>query len=164
MGDKYYTVADVAKILGLTEYTVRKKIREGEIEAIRGASDREGYKIPLEALANYLSKEKSRGISDLGLAALPLITGVGLGIAELIGGMVRSNAKSKNKKDLKKIRDLSIESLKDEIEATQYYIQALELDGDEITKENQKRILESKAKIKTLERQIKEIQLKYELE
>ncbi|MBQ7197174.1 MAG: helix-turn-helix domain-containing protein [Synergistaceae bacterium] len=164
MSDKYYTVADVAKILGLTEYTVRKKIREGQLDALKGASDRDGYKIPVEALTKYLSEEKHIGISDLGFAALPVIAGVGLGIAGLIGGMVRSNAKSKNKKDLKKIRDLSIESLRDEIEATQYYIQALELDGEEITKENQKRILESKAKIKTLERQIKEIQIKYELE
>lgn len=55
------------------------------------------------------------------------------------------------------------ESIRDEIEATEYHIQALELDGDDMSKEDKKRVLEAKAKIKMLERRIKEIEIEYEL-
>ena len=53
LGEKTCTVAEAAKVLGLTEYTVRKKIRDGDIKAIKGSSDREGYKIPLDELMRY---------------------------------------------------------------------------------------------------------------
>ncbi|MBQ6776108.1 MAG: helix-turn-helix domain-containing protein [Synergistaceae bacterium] len=168
----FFTVAEAAKILGLTEYTVRKKIRDGDIHAIKGASDREGYKIPREALMEYAQGDKRSGLSGiladvvgspagLGIAAaVPFVAGLGLGLGAL--GAAAGTSK-RNNADYRKIRDLSIESLQDEIEATQYYIQAMELD-DNPSKEDQKKILEAKAKIKTLERQIKEIKLKFELE
>ncbi|MBQ9419742.1 MAG: helix-turn-helix domain-containing protein [Synergistaceae bacterium] len=150
----YYTVSEVSKILGLTEYTIRKKIRDGDLRAIRGASDRDGYKIPRDALRDYANGKKLPELaSALGLGFV-----AGLGIASLAS----DNSTRKKHADFKKIRDLSIASLQDEIDATDYYIQAMELD-DNPTKEEKKKILEAKAKIKTLERQIKEIKLKFEL-
>ncbi len=63
----------------------------------------------------------------------------------------------------KKIRDITIGGLQDEIEAIQYLIQSLELDGENISINDKKKILEYKARIKLLERQIKEIELHFEI-
>ena len=161
---KFYTVTEAAKILGLTEYTVRKKIRDGDLKGVK-ESDREGYRIPYEELIRYAQENRRSGIGkDFGLgiaaAALPFVAG--FGVATALSSLL--NKGSKEKIFTEKIRNLSIESLRDEIEATQYYIQALEIDGDKITKEDKKRVLEAKAKIKFLERQIKEIEIKYELD
>ena len=42
-----YTTEDVAKISGLSEYTVRKKIRDGDLPA-DGEGNRSGYRIKKE--------------------------------------------------------------------------------------------------------------------
>lgn len=51
------TVKDVAELTGMSEYTIRKKLREGEIEG-ELSSDREGYRVSRESLAKYLQKAK----------------------------------------------------------------------------------------------------------
>lgn len=156
-GEKTCTVSEAAKVLGLTEYTVRKKIRDGDIKAIKGSSDREGYRIPLDELMRYA---ENHGHSEM-------FTGFGL-IGDFLGAGLQKildnfdSVKRKNP-NYARIKNLTIESIQDEIEATEYHIQALELDGDDISREDRKKILEAKAKIKTLERKIKEIELEYEL-
>ena len=60
--EKTYTVTEAAKVLGLTEYTARKKIRDGNIKAIKGSSDREGYRIPFDELMRYT---ENHGLSEL---------------------------------------------------------------------------------------------------
>ena len=57
---EYYTTKQAAEILGLTEYTVRKKLRNKEIKAIEGSSAREGYKIDKEDLEDYARRMASK--------------------------------------------------------------------------------------------------------
>ena len=164
---KFCTVTEAAKILGLTEYTVRKKIREGDLKGVK-ESDREGYKIPYEELIRYAQENRRSGIGkdffEAGITAMALPFVAGFGVAAALSSLSnKTNKNSQEKIITKKIRNLSIESLRDEIEATQYYIQALEIDGDKISNEDKKRVLQAKAKIKFLEHQIKEIELKYEI-
>ena len=54
----YYTTEDVAKISGLSEYTVRKKIRDGELPA-EGEGNRSGYRIRKDALMEFLVNQRS---------------------------------------------------------------------------------------------------------
>ena len=139
-GEKTCTVAEAAKVLGLTEYTVRKKIRDGDIKAIKGSSD-------LDELMRYA---ENHGHSEI-------FTGFGL-IGDFLGAglqKILDNLDSVKKKNpnYARIKDLTIASIQDEIEATEYHIQALELDGDDISREDRKKILDK----------IKEIELEYEL-
>lgn len=55
---EYYTTEDVAKISGLSDYTVRKKIREGELPA-EGEGNRSGYRIRKEELLDFLFKQRT---------------------------------------------------------------------------------------------------------
>ena len=184
--DRYYTVKDASEVLGLSEYTVRKKIREGEIAAIHGASDREGYKIPHDELIAYMKKSKRSGIAGLFAGAkdspaLGFMVGVGAGAAlpilgaaipgALFGGLglggiskVVTDAMNGVKKegvDEKEVLDLSVGSLQDEIDALKFWIEGLELNGDSLSVDDKKKILDAKVRIKLLERQIKEIKLKH---
>lgn len=54
-----YTTKEVADILGISEYTVRQKIRDDKIiaEKIPGVA---GYRISSEALEDYISKKKRK--------------------------------------------------------------------------------------------------------
>ena len=54
----YYTTEDVAKISGLSEYTVRKKIRDGELPA-EGEGNRSGYQIRKDALMEFLVNQRT---------------------------------------------------------------------------------------------------------
>ena len=55
---EYYTTEEVAKISGLSDYTVRKKIREGELSA-EGEGTRSGYRIRKEDLLEFLFKQRT---------------------------------------------------------------------------------------------------------
>jgi DNA binding domain, excisionase family len=55
---EYYTTEEVAKISGLSDYTVRKKIREGELRA-EGEGTRSGYRIRKEDLLEFLFKHRT---------------------------------------------------------------------------------------------------------
>ncbi|MBQ6774745.1 MAG: helix-turn-helix domain-containing protein [Synergistaceae bacterium] len=157
--EKTCTVAEAAKVLGLTEYTVRKKIRDGDIKAVKGTSDREGYRIPLDELMRYA---ESHGRSEIFTGFGLIADSLGAGLQKILDNLYSVDVKKKNP-NYEKIKTLTIASIQDEIEATEYHIQALELDGDDISKEDRKKILEANAKIKMLERKIKEIELEYEL-
>ena len=54
----YYTTEDVAKISGLSEYTVRKKIRDKELPA-DGEGSRSGYQIKKVNLMEFLFKQRT---------------------------------------------------------------------------------------------------------
>lgn len=157
VSEKTCTVSEAAKVLRLTEYTVRKKIRDGDIKAAKGSSDREGYRIPLNELMRYA---ENHGPSEIFAGFGHIGDFLGAGLQRILDNLESVKKKSPN---YAKIKNLAIESIKDEIEATEYHIQALELDGDDISREDKKKILEAKAKIKMLERKIKEIELEYEL-
>ena len=104
----------------------------------------------------------------IGPLLLPIAPALAVGGAAIAGriasliddGKGTSQEKNDNSKE---ILDLSIGSLEDQIEAIQYSIQALELKGDKLSVEDKQKILTGKAQIKLLERQIKELKLKYEM-
>lgn len=52
--EKFYTTKEVSEILGITEYTVRKKIREGDISAVTFPGHA-GYRVKHEALKDYIN-------------------------------------------------------------------------------------------------------------
>lgn len=52
--EKLYTTKEVSEILGVTEYTVRKKIRDGELPA-KTFPSHAGYRIKQEALRDYIN-------------------------------------------------------------------------------------------------------------
>lgn len=60
--DIFYTTKDLSDILDVTEYTVRKKIRDGEIQAetIPGQA---GYRVSKSNLDKYLKKNPHKNIS-----------------------------------------------------------------------------------------------------
>lgn len=177
LSDDLLTVKEAAELTGISEYTIRKRIREGEIDG-ECSSDREGYRISRENLASYLQKNKkplpiglfpgtfslaASGIAGLGSMLLPMASVLALGSA--IAGRIVSNDRGtlqdKNKSS-EEILNLSVGSLKDQIDAIQYSIQALEL-KEELSVEDKQKILTGKAQIKLLEQQIKELKLKYEM-
>lgn len=57
----FYTTKEVAELLKISEYTVRKKIREGEIQAEPGKS----YRISKDALEEYLENNLPTELLDL---------------------------------------------------------------------------------------------------
>ena len=60
----YYTVNEVAKIVGVTPFTVRKKIKIGELSANVPKNNRVGYKISKEALEDWIKNTK-KGMIDI---------------------------------------------------------------------------------------------------
>lgn len=54
--DNKYSTKDVAKILNMSEYSLRKKIRNNEIEAQKDPGQTK-YKITKDAIAKYTQKE-----------------------------------------------------------------------------------------------------------
>lgn len=58
-----YSTKDAANLLNISEYTVRKKIRDGEIKA-NLTSSKTGYRIEKEELENYAAKTGNKVIVD----------------------------------------------------------------------------------------------------
>ena len=195
----FYTVKDAAEVLGLSEYTVRKKIREGEIKAVQGSSDRDGYKIPHDELVAYIQKAKRAGlagmVSGVGVGitagiAMPVIaaattmavtapaflTGMSAGIADISKTVMDIlNDETNGGVNNEKVLELVIGTLEDEIEILKCEIKALQLGSTAFSEgsdkpegysslDNQKKKLACQMRIKLLERQIKAIKLRYELQ
>ena len=81
---KTLTVKEVAEQLGLSEYTVRKKIRDGEIEGDR-QSNRAGYQIPWESFRKYAERQDKKVGSLWSKAAI--VAGSSI-VGRLIGGPI----------------------------------------------------------------------------
>lgn len=52
MEDRFYTIDEVAELLGLSSQTIRKLVKEGRIKAIRLGH---AYRIPMESI-QYLKR------------------------------------------------------------------------------------------------------------
>ena len=61
--EKFYTTKEVSEILGLTEYTVRKKIREGDIKA-EIFPGHAGYRVKHDALKDYLIHHRGNALQE----------------------------------------------------------------------------------------------------
>ena len=188
------TVEEAAKLLNLSPYTIRKKIREGEIEAPAPINDRTGYMIPVKSLEKYESERKWRKDAALvslipgfaGIAAGTAMTGIGalvgamsmtpLGLlAKGVSNLVNDGIKDGNndgrkdgnitgKANKEEILNLSIGGLEDEIDIHDLAIQEIELKGDDLSTDDERKILMHKIEMKKLQQQIKAIKLQYELE
>ncbi|BAL85006.1 hypothetical protein SELR_pSRC101990 (plasmid) [Selenomonas ruminantium subsp. lactilytica TAM6421] len=158
----FFTTKQAAELLGLTEYTIRKKIRNNEIKAIPGSNVREGYKIEKESLLEYAKKNNVSPFKELSpfqLAfALNPVVGAGVGIYSLIKSIgFIGNSDNNTIKDKERIYKLGIQRLDKEIEGLNLQIEALNLEDKSV--ENEKLILEKKIKINELEQKIKEIEI-----
>ena len=163
---KYYDVSEAAKILNLSEYTVREKIRNKELKATREEGKRgRGYKIERERLSEYAQNNnitvstapKENGVSpDPSSVAAAILIGIGSVTSSLFGDKRKKNTKHANE-----IFDLSVKGIQDIIEANKYEIELLKLENSSV--ETQKKILEKMREIKTCEGMIKEIQINRKL-
>ena len=183
MTEELLTVKDVAELTGISEYTIRKKLREGEIKGKR-RSDREGYRVSRDDLLDYLQKAKKSipvelafsGGLGVGLATgstgllcsivSPFAVALGAGVAGVFTSLFSkvNDALREKRGNYKEVLELSIDSLRHRIEALRYSIQALELKGDSLSVEEKQKILEGKAQIELLEQQINELKLKFEVD
>lgn len=160
--NKFYTVREAAEKLNLAEYTVRKKISNKEIQAEK-TSNRDGYRIAEDELLNYIKKHPQRNNYEMlpGLGLIPAITagGVALGLDKTGNG-----TEDEKRKELARAK-LNINRLQDMIDAINLRIEALELEGgyDSLSIDEKKQVLQGRLNAKLIERQIKEIQLQYDL-
>ena len=61
--EKFYTTKEVSEILELTEYTVRKKIRDGDIKA-EIFPGHAGYRIKHDDLKDYISQHRGNALQE----------------------------------------------------------------------------------------------------
>ncbi len=176
--EKFYTTAEAAKELGLSQYTIRKKIREGEIRASK-QSLKEGYFIPRSSLEKY-RKEHPRSFAGAIATATTASMGLGLaagivpqalfrglpvlGLATVVGEQVAKILTDKNTMDKdrnKELLSLKKQQLEREAKAHQYDIETLEIKGgDNLTQEDKLKILDLKKKINNIESVILEIKMR----
>lgn len=128
--DKTFTVQKVADLLGISEFTVRRRIKEGKLKAEIG-SKKQGYRVSLDSLMEY-AKEQNLKIGSLwqqgavigGIASfgsriansLPMVpamavgAGVGIGIAKALSriiGLNRDLSKDDEKENNVEIAELN---------------------------------------------------------
>ena len=183
---KTLTVKEVAEQLGLSEYTVRKKIREGEIEGDR-QSNRAGYQIPWESFRKYAEQQdKKLGPlwSKAAIVAGSSIVGwlIGGPIGGFVGGLVTGGALFMNGdkaeaegtptdfEDLDELKDPEliekiIERLGAEMDEVNIRIEFAQYQVDEAAtpeekKEAMQSLMENKLEYSRLNKQVKDLEIK----
>ncbi|MBQ4422671.1 MAG: helix-turn-helix domain-containing protein, partial [Schwartzia sp.] len=183
---KTLTVKEVAEQLGLSEYTVRKKIRDGEIEGDR-QSNRAGYQIPWESFRKYAEQQdKTLGSlwSKAALVAGSSIVGrlIGGPIGGFVGGLVTGGALFMNGdkaeaegtptdfEDLDELKDPEliekiIERLGAEMDEVNIRIEYAQYQVDEAAtpeekKEAMQSLMENKLEYSRLNKQVKDLEIK----
>lgn len=130
--DKTYTVQEVADLLGLSEFTVRRRIKDGSLKAVMD-SKKQGYRVSRDSLMEYANAQnskvgslwqKGREISGLietigskFMKSLPIIpatvvigTLAGMGIGKALGkssGLNLDLAKADVESDTSEIKELN---------------------------------------------------------
>ena len=184
---KTLTVKEVAEQLGLSEYTVRKKIRDGEIEGDR-QSNRAGYQIPWESFRKYAERQdKKLGSlwSKTALVAGGSIVGrlIGGPIGGFVGGLVTGGAlfgmngdKAEAEgtptdfEDLDELKDPEliekiIERLYAEMDEVNIRIEYAQYEADEAASPEEKKaamrtLMENKLEYSRLNKQVKDLEIK----
>ena len=183
---KTLTVKEVAEQLGLSEYTVRKKIREGEIEGDR-QSNRAGYQIPWESFRKYAERQDKKVGSLWSKAAIVAgssIVGrlIGGPIGGFVGGLVTGGALFMNGEkakaegtptdfeDLDELKDPEliekiIERLGAEMDEVNIRIEYAQYQADEAAtpeekKEAMQSLMENKLEYSRLNKQVKDLEIK----
>ena len=165
----FLTTKEVATLLGLSEYTVRKKIREGEIKAIEPSSSREGWKIDKKSLYEYEKNNKKSMFGNVlyrtiagagaGLLARSVLPGIGIPLAVAAGAgaavaSIMSSEKDSDGKDVKMTEamyNLEIERVDNDIKAIELQIERQKLEEDSV--ENKRIILDLELQITNLKRE-----------
>lgn len=183
---KTLTVKEVAEQLGLSEYTVRKKIRDGEIEGDR-QSNRAGYQIPWESFRKYAERQDKKVGSLWSKAAIVAgssIVGrlIGGPIGGFVGGLVTGGALFMNGdkaeaegtptdfEDLDELKDPEliekiIERLGAEMDEVNIRIEYAQYQVDEAAtpeekKEAMQSLMENKLEYSRLNKQVKDLEIK----
>ena len=129
--DKTFTVQKVADLLGISEFTVRRRIKEGKLKAEIG-SKKQGYRVSLDSLMEY-AKEQNLKIGSLwqqgavigGMASfgsrivnsLPMVPAMavgalaGVGIGKALGRIIGLNRDLS--KDYEEEHNVEIDELND---------------------------------------------------
>ena len=183
---KTLTVKEVAEQLGLSEYTVRKKIREGEIEGDR-QSNRAGYQIPWESFRKYAERQDKKVGSLWSKAAIVAgssIVGrlIGGPIGGFVGGLVTGGALFMNGdkaeaegtptdfEDLDELKDpeliekiierlgAEMDEVNIRIEYAQYQVDAAATPEEK--KEAMQSLMENKLEYSRLNKQVKDLEIK----
>ncbi|MBO4852618.1 MAG: helix-turn-helix domain-containing protein [Schwartzia sp.] len=184
---KTLTVREVAEQLGLSEYTVRKKIRDGEIEGDR-QSNRAGYQIPWESFRKYAERQDKKVGSLWSKAAIVAgssIVGrlIGGPIGGFVGGLVTGGAlfgmngeKAEAEgvptdfEDLDELKDPEliekiIERLGAEMDDVSVRIEYAQYQADEAADAEEKKaamqtLMENKLEYARLNKQVKDLEIK----
>lgn len=152
--DEFYTTRDASVLLEISEYTVRKKIREGEIKAetIPGKS---GYRIRKSVLNEYM-ENKNKGKNKSATTAVNTTsdkTSDAIFVESMaqLGEMIANNPEVKNMNPelLRRI----VEGKQMDLKGLKLRLQMLELDGDDST-EFKKKKLKLEIAINNLEAEI----------
>ena len=180
------TVKEVAEQLGLSEYTVRKKIRDGEIEGDR-QSNRAGYQIPWESFRKYAERQDKKVGSLWSKAAIVAgssIVGrlIGGPIGGFVGGLVTGGALFMNGdkaeaegtptdfEDLDELKDpeliekiierlgAEMDEVNIRIEYAQYQVDAAATPEEK--KEAMQSLMENKLEYSRLNKQAKDLEIK----
>ena len=184
---KTLTVREVAEQLGLSEYTVRKKIRDGEIEGDR-QSNRAGYQIPWESFRKYAERQDKKVGSLWSKAAIVAgssIVGrlIGGPIGGFVGGLVTGGALfgmngekaeaegvATDFEDLDELKDPEliekiIERLGAEMDEVNIRIEYAQYQADEAATAEEKKaamqaLMENKLEYSRLNKQVKDLEIK----
>ena len=152
----FYTTKEIARMLKITEYTVRKKIREGIIKA-EVIPGKYGYRIRKSDLENYLTEKNTSGTNR------NLKSGFDKEHRfENLLGKISSIALNKSSNDidtdnLKLLKEI-IAGKETDLKGLKLRLQMLELDNEE-TVEFKKKRLSLEIAINDLEAEIKAFQI-----
>ena len=149
--EKFYTTKEVSEILGLTEYTVRKKIREGDIKA-EIFSGHAGYRVKHDVLKDYISQHRGNALQEKMFQTAPESFTVAIQKLEEVINRNRDAAV-----DLRAIQTF-IDGKKIDLEGLNLRLRLLELDNN-ATADFQRKKLSLEVAINKLQAEIKAFEL-----
>lgn len=171
---KFYTVKEAAKILGLSEYTVRKKIRENVIKIPENSdtnkrlpSKREGYRIPEETLENYSGRRIVSSDTLLNSGTLTETEKIPNTIKTLLDIVNGEKSETQENSDFvfnSNIKNLLIDFFNRAIRKIDLNLEALQhKQNEKLSEEEREKVIDLEIAKEELEQQITLINLSYEL-
>ena len=166
-----YTTKEAAEILGISEYTVRKKIRDEELKAIKIPGEA-GYRISKEELERYSEKAGKSGITLKEASKSTEVHGSLFdknifGIYEILNSPNETNI---TKEEKRKILEEYYKGKQNELKLIELKYKRFLLDKDEIDKEDEKSVkdfdkqeLDYQIKIESLKTEVQALKINLDL-
>lgn len=166
-----YTTKEAAEILGISEYTVRKKIRDEELKAIKIPGEA-GYRISKEELERYSEKAGKSGITLKEASKSTEVHGSLFdknifGIYEILNS---PNETDITKEEKRKILEEYYKGKQNELKLIELKYKRFLLDKDEIDKEDEKSVkefdkqeLDYQIKIESLKTEVQALKINLDL-